>query len=373
MNWNSPLGFVFHQSFKLLQDIDRMTNVMALRVRPPSKRKSGCKEYVICCADSQSTYSAGQSKAGSSQKLVRIGNNFVMGTGNRDMIVGIEKKLLEDANPCQSPLYLGETILKITQHLVGKEEAHDPLCFIITGYNKNALEILSASVFPTQGYPRALNEELSFAAAGSGGRFIGPALNRDLELGTRIVATDLAEGMLQIYDMAKTANKDLGVNDQLQLGMLGYDGSMRELFHPDIILSATPDYFERYIKQLTGIQLPKYKITETIWFESAKTAGEFYHSLVTELKRLNEQDMRANFAHTELKSGTGQRKAYRSRLADRARQKEIVMPLVQAFYDGSLNGIINTTRAFQQRVRESQNSVLAAYQNQQTAAASPKK
>jgi len=344
-----------------------MTNIMALRVRPATRRKNNRKEYIICCADSQSTYSAGQSKAGSSQKLVRVGNNFVMGTGNRDMIVGIEKKLIEDANPCQDPVDLCENILKMTNHLVGKEESSSPLMFIVAGYHKKSLRVMSASVFATNGYPRALSEEGIFSAQGSGGRFIGPALNRDIEFGTRIVPPDLVEGMLQVYDMAKTANKDLGVNDQLQLGILGYDGSMRELFHPDIMLTATPHYFEHYIKQLTGISLPPVKSGENLWSESSKTAGEFYHSLVTELKRLHEQDMRANFAHTELKSGTGPRKAYRSRLDDRARQKEIVMPLVQAFYDGSLNDIIDTTRSFQQRVRESQDSVMATYKKQQTA------
>ena len=321
-----------------------MTNIMALRVRPAKRQKKGDNEYIICCADSQATYSAGQSKIGSSQKLVRVGNNFVMGTGSRDLIFGIERKLLEDANPCQCPVDLCENILKMTNELVGKEESANPLLFLVAGYHKDSSQVMYVNVFAANGYPRTMSEGGIFLAQGSGGRFVGPALDRDIEFGTRMVPNDLAEGMLQIYDMAKTANKDLGVNDQLQLGILGNSGSMRELFHPDIILTATNHYFEHYIKQLTGISLPRVKTTPNLWVDSSKTAGEFYHSLVTELKRFHELDIMANGAHTELKSGTGQIKAYRSSIDDRTRQKETVMPLVQAFYDGSLQDIIDATQ-----------------------------
>lgn len=97
-------------------------------------------------------------------------------------------------------------------------------------------------------------EKKTLAIDGSGARFVQAYLEGCQGAGKPIIATDIADGLTLVYDLATRAARDNGVNDKMQFGIITPD-TVSMLLHPDI-KSTSMESSRSYIEHMCHVQLP---------------------------------------------------------------------------------------------------------------------
>ncbi len=235
-----------------------MTNVMAVVHNPSSTvdrqgvlfdNTSYNTRFGVVLADGLG--SNGREVTRGNQKVFRIGQNYVLGTGRGDHITFVMQEIAK--NPPSTPQGLGDRIIRTSRKYI-RFDKDDVLHFIIAGGNPaKKLEVYRLHVTSIQ---KPLLCEGGFAIDGSGADFVGKALEREGQLGLSTLLSPgatLAETVSSLYDLGHVARKSAGVNEEFQYGFITPSG-LATLYHPRVWLAMPPrEYSDKNGKFLPQI------------------------------------------------------------------------------------------------------------------------
>jgi len=234
-----------------------MTNIGAIKVQ--EKQKDGpSKEYLVFVADGMSSILDYRWKQDSSQKLHRVDNFLIMGTGSTYHIRDVAEKL--SSMKFSSAKQLADKVLELTKDFAYAKDSG--LNFILGGMDESGLalyHVIAAGTYTDrEGKPIQSNGTISPITDsffdGSGSEYVRNYVYGCDAAGKPLRADDLADGLILAYDFGKKGAADAGVNDKLQYGIIS-DKGLSTLFHPDIGL-LTYDAYSQYIKDMTGGEFP---------------------------------------------------------------------------------------------------------------------
>jgi len=251
-----------------------MTNIGAIKVTESTKKgkKAGHKQYLVFVADGMGSVPefipskegglvrvpGGGTKQDNSQKLLRIGNYLIMGSGGRSEIERTYQALRN--RQFSSVTELAEQILYVT-HKFGLTK-DDGLEFIVGGKEASELAIgkinATGNFLATKGFAdyskRGYYFAETFAESGSGQKHVADYLNTQDLTGKPILFQDLAEGLCLAHEFGKQAAADSFVNDKLQYGIISETGASI-ILHPDIKPLDKPFWYS-YIEDMCQVPFP---------------------------------------------------------------------------------------------------------------------
>lgn len=333
-----------------------MTNIMAIKI---VKRGENPNEWVYACADSQITSKYEKANV---QKLYLRENNLIMGSGMDVTITSIDKEILNcsmsNNYKTGCPEELANHIIEIGKRLkLSKRKVEDRLDYIIVGcrntdlLNPIILDVdVSGHRFGKPGYM----ESPWLAFNGSGASQTAPRLKRDVERGD-IDITDLAEGMCFCFSYGERAGTDIGVNDKLQIGLIG-EGKLKLLYHPSI----SPEGFDffQYISKNFDVDVNQFSENlskeqiETLRYMSSVLNDLYQVSMLSSMS-MDYADFLVNRDNTASKTKLSKRDEYEKKrllhLEERDEYKGYINNLVGTWLSGDIKAIRKELKKYNKR------------------------
>lgn len=191
----------------VISDPKQLNQLVSYSVRLP--------EFAITMTDSQS--SSSQEKHHGVQKLFLVNNCYIMGTGSASAIQYVADTLRN--SHIQDPQKLSTRIMQIINNDLRISDSEKPN-FIVAGYIRNQIEMFH--LIASQ-YIRPQKMNTNFAIDGSGSQFVANAITRDQANGSNTWDTTFdtpADVAAKLLDFGYAASSSLGVNSDLQLGII---------------------------------------------------------------------------------------------------------------------------------------------------------
>lgn len=231
-----------------------MTNIGAITVK--ENKKNSQERYIVCVADSMSSDSNIYTKEDSNQKLFKIGDQIVMGTGSRNDIYYVVQSLAKQSAPAAEEM--AKAILTVSESLKLTEK--NSLNFIVAGKDKDAIQAYHVNTTGNYGpygqdYAKRGYSKSEVYFDGSGSKYVEDFWKGLHNAGKSIDIGDLTDAFATAYEFGKAGATSLGVNDKLQFAIISGQGVSR-IYHPDIIV----DNFPEYVLELTGLKIGEPKL-----------------------------------------------------------------------------------------------------------------
>lgn len=291
-----------------------MTNVGLIGRR----NKSGEMDFITAIADSQGTNQGYGTKDDTNLKIFTLGDDrriMLLGTGSADVIIQTADTLRKQQG-IRTVQEASEAVLGFTHHHYQRMTNGKPqklpkdgfaTDFILGGPGKNGLEMTTVSTTGFNGDPKTSNyadrnaQLIDVAPGGWNGAFRGSAfrhinhyLDGQTESGRPIFIENIADGLIEMYDLSLRGAKDLGVNDKLHFGVITPERSVR-LVHPDAQFRDLEAYVEQ-LTTLTGLSIgetigkmqsgvPEEEFAaQDLSTETSRFSAAFYYTLTNELR-----------------------------------------------------------------------------------------
>lgn len=321
-----------------------MTNLFAVSIDYQNK------PYVFCVSDSQSTIidEKGATKLSYQQKLVTLGDNLVMATGLRNLAILAYEKLEGTNLPASK---LAEAILEVTkepaEQLKGNRDAST--MFFVAGHDDKGLSTYEVIAVEADKRQRAVVPASRIYSRGSASPYVASNLEVRFKEGFLTLPETPLDAIAMCFGVGETADKDLGVNDKLQLGFVSPD-SMRLLTPPGLEIISYAQCNKIY-KLLTGLDFNLSEKTSRArkdkLLQVTRSCFSHYHTLETRMARIKSADLEANRAHEENKRknrvSSKNHSAAMKRLFDEKRKAQSA---VDAFMTGGIEALIQASREF---------------------------
>lgn len=321
-----------------------MTNLFAVSIDYKDK------PYVFCVSDSQSTLieENGATKLSYQQKLVVLGDNLVMATGLRNLAILAYEKLENAILPANK---LAEALLEVTkepaEHLKGNRDAST--LFFVAGRDEKGLGTYEVIAVETDKKPRAVVPASRIYSRGSASPYVASNLEVRFKEGFLTLPDTPLDAIAMCFGVGETADKDIGVNDKLQLGFVTSD-DMRLLTPPGLEIISYAQYNKVY-KLLTGLEFNLSKKTSRARKDEilnvVRSCFSHYHALEARMARIKSADLEANRVHEENKRknrvSSKNHRAAMKRLFDEKRKAQTS---VDAFMTGGIEALIKAAREF---------------------------
>ncbi|MBU0535991.1 MAG: hypothetical protein KKE20_03435 [Nanoarchaeota archaeon] len=281
-------------AFAKNQTPDDLVRYLQSNGQPQQPALPGLEAYVkdprhyekvgIIMSDSQASSSVEKSE--DAQKLFRIGDMFITGTGNGDAIQYIAHKLKD--SDAEDPLNLSRDAIKIAREQITfvKDEQ---LNLIVMGadnqYGDGSVQIYHCL---TNRFKDPFKRDV-LSIDGSGSQFVSKANQRDNDKGLSrndFSFYTIADIAVQLYDLALAATKSSGVNDRYQFGFI-IDGKSAALMSPDVSLIHAPkEYLDSKGESSS---------------EKANDNRNIYYSLIRKLDKAYSLDHKINWRLSRVK------------------------------------------------------------------------
>ncbi len=238
-----------------------MTSIGAMKIIIPKQNvpenmpeKDKFDQYLVFVADSMGSLLYQGRKMDHYQKLFRIGDNLLMGTGNSGLILSAVSQLMQ--RKYSSAIELAQELSEFV--VLSNYNKENYANFIIggnTAYGLNIFHIDALSILegPFQ-KGNKLYTHRNFCFDGSGRPFVDNYVQGLQDAGKISEITDVIDAFSITYEFSKKAARSIGVNDKLQFGIISNNGVSR-LYHPDIIFDGYGLFLE-YLNEIDEINLP---------------------------------------------------------------------------------------------------------------------
>ena len=260
-----------------------MTNVAGFPVG------KGEIEYGILFTDSQGTEGY-ERKTNYNQKLFKVGNTLIAGTGNGNTIIRTAMKLEESIKDSHSAHDVGSTINGILAGMnIQKKDQERYAKFGILGMTKSQIcfYVVDPSTEQKIYQVRKIFE-------GSALHETGRAFERDVEKQTMNPLFDLASGMQYLQDIGTVAEKNIGVDNKFQIGIIRKNGKIRTLYNPEVDL-ISEDEVKKYLETNMDIELPNTeKEINDLYSGFYALMNDYHNSLTILSSRVNSFDLLLN-------------------------------------------------------------------------------
>lgn len=280
-----------------------MTNIGMIKVKEDNK------EYLVCVADGMASYVQNHTKDDNNQKIFRVGDYLLMGTGDggaiKEMATQLSKMQFSSAKD------VADKVLEVSESFGLNEKNY--LNFIVGGKDQDGLNVYHINTTGINGMDEKLSDYKKrgytvgdSAFDGSGSPHVMSYLQGNHEAGKPLTATNLADGLVLAYIFGKKAAKDAGVNDKIQLGIVSDEGVSR--LYPSGTTPVNAEESYNYMEEISGIkceplskessQEEKEKFSQK-WTDISDVLSNFYKALDHDLSRLGElRDFYTSVAET---------------------------------------------------------------------------
>ena len=153
------------------------------------------------------------------------------------------------------------------------------------------------------------------------------------------------------FSLGQTAGHDIGVDDKLQIALVGPD-RMRLLYHPLVNLESLRDYFTYFAKTF-GVRAQEQGETDQRFTDINAVLNDLYHAILIGSSSMSVADRTVNRNNTMSKVDSSNRERYEKQrleaLAERDKQKGYVKELVDGWAGGDIAQVVAALNSYRDR------------------------
>ncbi|MBI2173450.1 MAG: hypothetical protein HYT73_04585 [Candidatus Aenigmarchaeota archaeon] len=318
-----------------------MTNIMGFKIENDGP--------VYLCSDSQSTSEddRGPIDKRPSQKLFYQDGVLFVSSGNRRRILELREAVRDEKKASVKDI-MEKMLAKAKDTSVNRENPNELIRTFLAGTEDGHPVLYSLNPWGEKNR-EPYYEKIGFAVLGGAGQSqTGPAIERDIEMGG-ISLNDTAEGMALCFSYGQRAGRNIYVDDNFQIGIVGQDFS-RTLYHPQVELgkgTSMADYYSYFVTNFdveTEMAIEAGKpVYEKIFRDAYASLNDLYQALLincTHMNHLSTVINRCNVMSASDREGrSGYEESRRSAIEERDMYKEYASELINAWISGDARKI----------------------------------